>query len=71
MSEPYHRIEVPTKQASIDYHLARLEGQLVRLETVLKHYTPMPGYFTETVAAARSHLNQLRDAIKGDGFDVT
>lgn len=66
----YHRIETPNKKASIDYHLTRLNGQIVRLG-VLQSKFVLPEVVLETLAALKSHADQLTASLQDGGYDVT
>lgn len=86
----YHRIETADIQAAmsaidkkekqinqdVEYNLARLEGQLERMRTIIYNGgSPLPwGIITElseTLTNAKSFLSALRKSLDGNRYDVT
>lgn len=63
-------IEKPNKQASIDYYITRLEGQIVRLN-VLAGHSSMPAQFRAALADMQKYLGSLKDILNDRGYDVT
>lgn len=74
-SRDYHLIETADTQQDINYYLARVEGQLARLEFILSaesHLSPGEAISTGrgTINAAKAFLASLRNALDPRRIDV-
>lgn len=69
--EGYHRVEVPTTIVEQDaqYYMARIEGQLARMEEVAVNKYPHSSML-EIVQNTKGFLSSLRSALSPHRIDV-
>lgn len=72
-NEHYHRIETADMKQDVDYYLARLEGQLARIEFLTEpSQSPFAIYdeLRSTLTSAKNFLASLRLALDTRRIDV-